>query len=74
MALGNPKNQNELAELVAALGDENNNIRWLAGSALVRLRGQGIRPLLTAYLATEPGEPGQSEAQRVMNMIEEVSE
>lgn len=37
MALGQPKNSQELQELVAALGDEDGNIRWLAGSALARL-------------------------------------
>lgn len=74
MALGNSQKQGEVAELVAALGDENGNIRWLAGSSLVRLRGRGVRELLIAYLATEPGEPGESEARRVLELIEEVSE
>lgn len=42
MALARPKNSAELGEQVAALGDEDNNIRWLAGSSLVRLWGTAV--------------------------------
>jgi hypothetical protein len=74
MALGSSEKQGEVVELVVALGDENANIRWLAGSSLVRLRGQGVKALLFAYLATDPGEPDQSEGRRILDLIEEVSE
>ena len=74
MALGQPKNQAELAELIAALGDENNNIRWLAGSSLTKLGGLTVVNLLARYLETEPGDKAQDQALKVLQMIAETDE
>lgn len=74
MALGSPKNQAELAELIAALGDENANIRWLAGSSLTKLGGLVVVNLLAAYLQTNPGEVARQESLRVLGLIGEMSE
>ena len=74
MALGNPKNQAELAELVAALGDENGNIRWLAGSSLTKIGGLAAVNLLAAYLQTNPGETARQESLKVLGLIADTSE
>ncbi|MBE2202521.1 MAG: N-6 DNA methylase [Anaerolinea sp.] len=74
MALGQPQNQMELTELIAALGDENSNIRWLAGSSLVKMGGTAVVKLLAAYLGTQPGAVGRDEALKVLALIGEMSE
>ncbi|MBP6472235.1 MAG: HEAT repeat domain-containing protein, partial [Chloroflexi bacterium] len=74
MALGQPKNQMELTELIAALGDENGQIRWLAGASLVKVGGTAVVRLLAAYLGTGPDEVAQSEARKVLGMIAETDE
>lgn len=74
MALGQPKNSQELQELVAALGDEDGNIRWLAGSALARLGGMAVVRLLAAYLAADPGDVARAEAARVLDLIADMDE
>ncbi|MCP4421811.1 MAG: HEAT repeat domain-containing protein [Chloroflexi bacterium] len=74
MVLGQPKKQDELTELIAALGDENSNIRWLAGSALTRLGGLAVVNLLAAYLQTNPGDVARAEVVRVLGLIAETDE
>ena len=74
MALGQPKNQAELAELIAALGDENANIRWLAGSSLAKIGGLAVINLLAAYLQTQPNDTAQEQARKTLEMIAETSE
>lgn len=74
MSLGKPKNETELAELTAALGDEDNNIRWLAVSALSRLGGLPVVRLLVVYLNTNPGQTASEEAVKVLKMIAETDE
>jgi hypothetical protein len=74
MALGQPKNQLELTELIAALGDENGQIRWLAGASLVRVGGLVVVRLLAAYLQTEPGAVGREEALKALALIGETSD
>lgn len=74
LALGQPKNSQELQELVAALGDEDSNIRWLAGSSLARLQNAGTVAALAAYLNTDPGAAAQAEARKVLALIADTSE
>lgn len=74
MALSQPKNQVELTELIAALGDENDNIRWLAGSALTRVGGLAVVRLLAAYWQTNPGAVARAEAEKVFGLIAETDE
>lgn len=50
----------ELTELIAALVDENGQIRWLAGASLVKTGGR----LLAACLGTQPGEVAQGEVRK----------
>lgn len=74
MALGNPKNQAELAELVAALGDENTNIRWLAGGSLTKIGGLVVVNLLAAFVQSNPGAKAEDQARKTLEMIAETSE
>ena len=74
MALGQPKNSAELGELAAALGDDDSNIRWLAGSSLVRLRGHAVVQTLAAFLNANPGQPAQAEALKVLSLIADTGE
>jgi HEAT repeat protein len=72
--LARPKNQAELQTLVAALADEDDNIRWLASSALVRLGGLPVVKLLAAFLQSDPGETARQEALKVLGLIGDTSE
>ena len=74
MALGQPKNQAELQELIAALGDEDSNIRWLAGSSLARLGEMATVQALAAYLRTQPGDVPTAEVARVLKTIADTAE
>jgi hypothetical protein len=74
MSLGQPKNQLELAELVASLGDENAQIRYFAGASLTRLGGLATVNMLAAYLQTNPTDLSRGEALKVLGMIGEMSE
>lgn len=67
-AIGRPRNQMELAELVAALGDENGQIRYFAGASLTRLGGLATVNMLSAYLQTNPGAAARGEALEVLGM------
>jgi hypothetical protein len=73
-AIGRPQDQVELAELVAALGDESGQIRYLAGALLGRLGGLATMNMLSAYLQSKPGEIGREEALKVLRMFGERSE
>ena len=74
MALGQPRNSREFGEFAAVLGDDDRNIRWLAGSSLVRLRGNAVVQTLAAFLNTNPGQPVQAEAIKVLSLIAETDE
>ncbi|HRQ40093.1 MAG TPA: N-6 DNA methylase [Chloroflexota bacterium] len=74
MGLGQPKNQAELQALVGALGDADENIRWLAGSSLARLGGLATVQMLAAFLHSQPGETAQQEAVRVLELIADTDE
>lgn len=73
-AIVQPQNQMELAELIAALGDENGQIRWLAGASLARLADMATVTLLAAYLKTNPAPVAKEEALKVLTLIGEMSE
>ncbi|MEZ4644865.1 MAG: HEAT repeat domain-containing protein [Chloroflexota bacterium] len=73
-AIVQPKNQMELSELIAALGDENGQIRWLAGASLARLADMATVKLLAAYLKTSPAPVAKEEALKVLSLIGEMSE
>jgi hypothetical protein len=74
MGLGQPKNQAELQALVGALADEDSNIRWLAGSSLVRIRGLAVVNMLAAFLQSDPGDTACREAVKVLGLIADTDE
>lgn len=74
MALSRPQNQLELAELTAALSDDEGNIRWLASSTLVNLGGLAVVKMLAAYLQTDPSLPARQEVRRIAGLLAETSE
>lgn len=69
MGLGQLKNQAELQALVGALADEDDSIRWLAGSSLTRLGGLAVVNMLAAFLQSRPGETARQEALKVLELI-----
>lgn len=69
MSLGQPKSQAELQALVGALADEDDSIRWLAGSSLTRLGGLAVVNMLAAFLQSRPGETARQEALKVLELI-----
>ncbi len=74
MGLGQPKNQAELQALVGALADEDESIRWLAGSSLARLGGTAVVQMLAAFLRSQPGATAVQEARRVLELIADTDE
>lgn len=74
MGLGQPKNQAELQALVGALADEDDSIRWLAGSSLTRLGGLAVVNMLAAFLQSRPGETARQEALKVLELIADTDE
>jgi HEAT repeat protein len=61
MAPGWPQNQVELTELIAALDDESDDIRSLAGSGLAKLDGLPVVRLLLAFLQNDLGKTARQE-------------
>jgi len=74
MALGQPKTQAELQELVAALVDENSNLRWLAGSSLARLGEMATVQVLAAYVQTKPAEVAMVQVRKILGLIAETAD
>lgn len=76
MALGdkvkaNRQDAESIAQLAAALGDEDESIRWLAGSALGLLGGATVVRTLGAYLAQVEDERGRDGAVKALRRIAE---
>lgn len=71
---GNRQDSAAIAQLVAALGDSDDSIRWLAGSSLARLGGTAVVQMLAAFLRSQPGETAVQEARRVLELIAETDE
>lgn len=74
MSLGQPKSQAELQALVGALADEDDSIRWLAGSSLTRLGGLAVVNMLAAFLQSELGDTPRQEALKVLGLIADTHE
>jgi hypothetical protein len=74
MDLGQPQNQAELQMLVGALADEDDSIRWLAGSSLTRLGGLAVVNMLAAFLGSTPGATAEQEAMKVLGLIGDTDE
>lgn len=60
--------------LVGALADEDDSIRWLAGSSLTRLGGLAVVNMLAAFLQSELGDTPRQEALKVLGLIADTHE
>ena len=74
MALGDRVKSNRqdatvIAQLVAALADSDESIRWLAGSALGLLGGTTVVRTLAAFLAQAPAPAARDEAVKALQRI-----
>jgi hypothetical protein len=74
MALGDRVKANRqdaaaVSQLVAALGDDDSNIRWLAGSALGLLGGSTVVRTLAAFLEQTETPEARQEALRALQRI-----
>jgi hypothetical protein len=56
-------------DLAAALADENDTIRWLAGMHLKRLGGQSVAGIVRAFLEQTDNPTARAEAQRVLDSL-----
>ena len=71
MALRKKATPEAIAELAAALGDEDERIRWLAGSVLQSIGGGMVIATLRAFIDQAPSAVAREEAVRVLGKLEE---
>ncbi len=69
MALRGKGTSEAIGELVAALGDEDGNIRWLAASVLQGLGGGAVIATLRAFVDQAPSAVAREEAERVLGRL-----
>ena len=62
MALRAKGTPEAIGEVVAALGDEDERIRWLAGSVLQGMGGETVIATLRAFIDQAPSAIGREEA------------
>lgn len=71
MDLGRLRTPIAIHTLAASLGDKDANVRWLAGSHLIRFGGRDTVETLAAYLDSDPPLLGRTEALRVLGLLAE---
>ena len=71
MALRNKATPEAIGELVAALGDEDERIRWLAGSVLQGIGGGTVIATLRAFIEQAPSEKAREEAEKLLGKLTE---
>jgi HEAT repeat protein len=71
MALRAKGTPEAISEVVAALGDEDERIRWLAGSVLQSIGGETVIATLKAFVEKTESEVGREEAERVLGKLTE---
>lgn len=74
MRLGKPKNVLELQELIAAMGDVDGSIQWLASGSVARLGEMMTVDALRAFLTTEINDAAREGAVKALGMIGETAE
>lgn len=74
MALRGKDTPDAIGGLVAALGDEDGNIRWLAASVLQSIGGATVIATLRAFIAQAPSPAARDEAEKVLGKLEETSQ
>ena len=71
MALRKETTPEAIAELVAALGDSESNIRWLAASVLQGIGGEHVIAALKAFIPGAPSEAAREEAAKLLDKLTE---
>ena len=71
MALRAKGTPEAISEVVAALGDEDERIRWLAGSVLQSIGGETVIATLRAFIEQAETEVAREEAEKVLGKLEE---
>ena len=71
MALRAKGTPEAIGEVVAALGDEDERIRWLAGSVLQSIGGETVVATLRAFARQAPSAVARDEAEKVLGKLTE---
>jgi hypothetical protein len=71
MALRKQSTPEAIGTLVAALGDPDANIRWLAALTLKGIGGRALEDALRALIADPPSEIAREEAIKLLGQLEE---
>jgi HEAT repeat protein len=66
LALGRQRTAETVGELVAALGDEDEQLRWLAALALQGIGGDAVVATLRAFIEQAPSAVAREEAERLL--------
>jgi hypothetical protein len=69
MALGKARTPEAIGELVAALADDDEQLRWLASVALQTVSGGVVVATLRAYVEGEAPEIGRDEARKLLEQM-----
>jgi HEAT repeat protein len=71
MALRKQDTPEAIGEMVAALGDEDGSIRYLAALSLQGIGGEAVVATLKAFIYQAPSELAQAEAEKVLGKVME---
>ena len=74
MALRKQSTPEAIGTLVAALGDPDANIRWLAALTLKGIGGRALEDALRAVIADPLSEIARDEAEKLLGQLEEAHE
>ncbi|MFZ2520836.1 MAG: HEAT repeat domain-containing protein, partial [Anaerolineae bacterium] len=70
LTLGRKQTSEAIGELVAALGDEDEQLRWLASLSLLGMGGSTVIATLQAFMAQAPSAVAREEAEKVLGKLE----
>jgi HEAT repeat protein len=71
LALGRQRTPEAVGELVAALGDEDEQLRWLAALALQGIGGDAVVATLKVFIEQAPSALAREEAEKLLGKLEE---
>jgi len=69
LAISKEQTPAAIGELVAALGDEDEQLRWLASMALQRIGGPVVVATLERFVASGVGDVARGEAERLLEVL-----
>ena len=71
LTLGRKQTSEAIGELVAALGDEDEQLRWLASLSLLGMGGSTVIATLQAFIVQAPSAVAREEAEKVLAKLED---